>query len=159
MYRVVKTHFFDCAHRIRGHQGRCQHIHGHTFCVEVCVRADELDELGMVIDFGKFKKLFSWIDEEFDHTLVLGEVDARLMRTAGVFSSLELAGVPIDRIREKPLTITSETLAKHFFLKARELLLPDSNSVASHVGDLHIEYVRVYEQLHPTISYAEYRPS
>lgn len=66
------------AHRQPSHQGHCALIHGHNWSFEFEFAADKLDECGFVIDFGKLKWLKDWINERFDHTLVLNESDPML---------------------------------------------------------------------------------
>ena len=56
MYKIVKSIDIDFAHHIRGHQGACINIHGHTWKFEVGVQAAVLDEQGFVVDFSKLKK-------------------------------------------------------------------------------------------------------
>ncbi|NBU05839.1 MAG: 6-carboxy-5,6,7,8-tetrahydropterin synthase, partial [Sphingobacteriia bacterium] len=47
---------FDAGHRVIGHQNKCQYLHGHRYSLEITATALELDELGMVADFGVLKK-------------------------------------------------------------------------------------------------------
>ena len=62
-HAVVKTLTFAYGHRIRGHGGRCAHLHGHNARVEIeC--AGPLDELGMVVDFAEIKRVIEvWAEE------------------------------------------------------------------------------------------------
>lgn len=66
------------AHRQPNHNGHCALIHGHNWGFEFEFTATELDECGFVIDFGKLKWLKEWINERFDHTLLLNEGDPHL---------------------------------------------------------------------------------
>lgn len=63
------------AHRQPNHDGHCSLIHGHNWGFTFEFEATELDECGFVIDFGKLKWLKEWIEERFDHTLVLNGDD------------------------------------------------------------------------------------
>lgn len=56
------------AHFLRGYQGKCRNLHGHTWKVEVCLQNQTLDELGMVRDFALLKKDFRALLETLDHT-------------------------------------------------------------------------------------------
>ena len=47
---------FSAAHFLRGYQGKCERVHGHTFQVEVEVRVSGLDAAGIGIDFTEIKK-------------------------------------------------------------------------------------------------------
>ena len=57
--------FFDGAHYIEGHEGKCAALHGHTWKVCDWVKGAEsqLDGNGILWDFGKIKA----ICERFDH--------------------------------------------------------------------------------------------
>lgn len=44
------------AHFLRGYEGRCKHLHGHNWKVQVAVKGGGLDHVGMVADFGVLKQ-------------------------------------------------------------------------------------------------------
>lgn len=70
---------FDAAHRVIGHSGKCANLHGHRYILEVTAQADELDDLGMVVDFGTLKgEIKKWIDANFDHNVILSEDDREM---------------------------------------------------------------------------------
>lgn len=74
---AVRRINFCAGHRVYGHETKCKHIHGHNFQVffHAC-RADGMDALGRVIDFGVIKERFaSWIDEHWDHGVILWAKD------------------------------------------------------------------------------------
>ncbi len=76
---ITKVLRFDAGHRVLGHGGRCRCLHGHGYLVEVSVRAKQLDELGMVIDFGCVKEqVGGWIDRHLDHNMILHPDDPLL---------------------------------------------------------------------------------
>lgn len=67
MYDIfVKTHF-SSGHHLRDYPGSCELPHGHNWKVTVTVRAVELDELGMGIDFKVLKKHVNQVIDELDH--------------------------------------------------------------------------------------------
>lgn len=70
MYTVFKDFTFAAAHRIRGHTGGCQNLHGHNYRVRVHVAAERLDALGMVIDFADLKRVLTEVLGPFDHRLI-----------------------------------------------------------------------------------------
>ncbi len=47
---VTKAFTFDAAHQLPWHPGKCRHLHGHTYRLEVTV-AGPITENGVVIDF------------------------------------------------------------------------------------------------------------
>ncbi len=70
MFIVCKDFTFSAAHRIRGHQGGCQNLHGHNYRLRVQVASESLDALGMVIDFADLKKIVASLVEPLDHRLI-----------------------------------------------------------------------------------------
>jgi len=59
---------FSAAHYLREYKGKCEKVHGHTFHVEVAVRARELDQAGIGFDFTAIKKALAALLP--DHTLL-----------------------------------------------------------------------------------------
>lgn len=79
MITCSKTYVdFPFGHRQPSHNGHCAWIHGHNWSFKFTFSATELDECGFVIDFGKLKWLKQWLEERFDHTVLLNEDDPRL---------------------------------------------------------------------------------
>ncbi len=67
---------FDAAHRILNHESKCKMLHGHRYAIEASFVANDLDNLGRVIDFGEVRQLLgSWVDENFDHNTILFRED------------------------------------------------------------------------------------
>lgn len=62
----IKTHFAG-AHHLRDYPGECELPHGHNWKVEVTVRAEELDDIGMGIDFKVLKKQVKEVVDRLDH--------------------------------------------------------------------------------------------
>ena len=176
MHRIVKTGYVDMAHRIRGHEGKCRFLHGHTWKIELSVSCedDQLNALGMVVDFGILAEhFFQPIQDFFDHSCILGKDDETAILAGqhetpeGVVqrhSSLDhlthdlYAGPGFSahgaklNVKFLDFNITAETLSKHLF----EMALVKLHALQPY--GVKVDYVRVYEQLHPTESYAEYRP-
>ena len=73
MFTVCKEFTFAAGHSIRGHRGGCENLHGHNYRVRVWVSSEELDDLGMVLDFADLKALAAEVLDPFDHR-VLNEV-------------------------------------------------------------------------------------
>ena len=59
---------FQAAHFLRGYQGRCENVHGHTYEVEVAIDVKALDAIGLGVDFAVVKKTLT--DALPDHTLL-----------------------------------------------------------------------------------------
>ena len=67
MYELSVQGNFSAAHNLRGYKGDCERLHGHNWRVQVHLAADELDGLGMVMDFRDVKGLLNEILSELDH--------------------------------------------------------------------------------------------
>jgi len=75
--RLTKEFKFEMAHALKGYDGPCRNIHGHSYELLVTVIgipiSDETStKKGMVMDFGDLKKIVRQsIIDEFDHALVI----------------------------------------------------------------------------------------
>ena len=67
MYKL-KVHLgFSAAHFLRDYKGKCEDLHGHNWKVEVQVKADKLNSIGLAMDFGDLKKELKAVLEKLDH--------------------------------------------------------------------------------------------
>ena len=55
MYKVKVIAHFSGAHNLIGYDGPCEDLHGHNWRIEVSAHSEELDDLGMVVDFKELK--------------------------------------------------------------------------------------------------------
>lgn len=69
-YTVLKEFGFAAGHHIPDHPGKCQYLHGHNYRTLVYLRAEELDPMGMVYDFGRLKALMNEVVGPFDHRVI-----------------------------------------------------------------------------------------
>jgi len=67
-YEIYAQTHFSAAHHLRGYPGNCKKPHGHNWTVDVYVECDELNEIGIGIDFRDVKAAVKGILEELDHT-------------------------------------------------------------------------------------------
>ncbi|HVH97981.1 MAG TPA: 6-carboxytetrahydropterin synthase QueD [Enhygromyxa sp.] len=68
---LLKTHVhFAAAHVLRGYEGDCEQLHGHNYKVEIEVRATQLDELGMGVDFRAIRVAAREVVGVLDHRLL-----------------------------------------------------------------------------------------
>jgi 6-pyruvoyltetrahydropterin/6-carboxytetrahydropterin synthase len=58
---------FAAAHSLRNFKGRCEALHGHNWRVEVVVGGSQLDQAGLLMDFGELKKLMNLALDQLDH--------------------------------------------------------------------------------------------
>jgi len=55
------------AHFLRGYEGKCKDLHGHTWTIEVFLENDQLDDIGMVADFAVLEKQLKEFLKSIDH--------------------------------------------------------------------------------------------
>ncbi|MFQ5863075.1 MAG: 6-carboxytetrahydropterin synthase QueD [Candidatus Brocadiales bacterium] len=67
MFELIVETDFAAAHSLRGYQGKCESLHGHNWKVQVVLRAEKLDGLGMVLDFKDVNGMIGEILETVDH--------------------------------------------------------------------------------------------
>lgn len=68
MFEIEIDRSFSAAHQLRGYDGDCRKLHGHNYKVTVVVRSNELDEVGIALDFKKLKRELDSLLETYDHT-------------------------------------------------------------------------------------------
>jgi 6-pyruvoyltetrahydropterin/6-carboxytetrahydropterin synthase len=67
MYTARVEADFAAAHFLSHYRGKCENLHGHNYRVRLWVRGKDLDEGGMLADFGVLKELLRNITGELDH--------------------------------------------------------------------------------------------
>jgi 6-pyruvoyltetrahydropterin/6-carboxytetrahydropterin synthase len=67
MYQLSVRDHFDAAHSLRGYDGECRRLHGHTWDVEVTVEGGHLDGIGIVYDFKRLKDDLRSVLDAYDH--------------------------------------------------------------------------------------------
>jgi 6-pyruvoyltetrahydropterin/6-carboxytetrahydropterin synthase len=70
MYEVRIVAGFSAAHRLRDYKGKCEHLHGHNYKVQVSARSERTGAGGMVIDFGDLKEAARPTMEKLDHSFL-----------------------------------------------------------------------------------------
>lgn len=146
VYRISIVHNFETAHRLAHPQAptKCQSIHGHSWLVTVTIEGPELDGQGMLVEFGRFKKLWrAFLDDEVDHHLALKTGDPLIGAITGVMPSARILVLDFDP--------TTEQLAAWLWGKAAEALSAANPGVAATVSKVLLQETRVNS--------AEYVPS
>lgn len=56
MFRIAKTYEFSASHQIEElpDDHKCRRLHGHNYKVEFTLQAEDLNDIGMVRDYGDF---------------------------------------------------------------------------------------------------------
>ena len=67
MYDVTVKTGFSAAHQLRLYDGKYENLHGHNWTAQVTVEADELNPIGVGIDFVELKKVVEGILSRLDY--------------------------------------------------------------------------------------------
>ena len=67
MFELSINGDFSSAHFLRNYEGKCKDLHGHNWKVEVSVTSSELNDIGMVADFGELKAKLKDVLANLDH--------------------------------------------------------------------------------------------
>jgi 6-pyruvoyltetrahydropterin/6-carboxytetrahydropterin synthase len=67
MYELKVVTRFAAAHQLKMVGEKCENLHGHNWRIEVCVGGEELNEAGVLMDFGEIKRHVREIMGELDH--------------------------------------------------------------------------------------------
>lgn len=70
MYELTVKGHFDAAHALNGYPGECRELHGHTWDIEVTVRGESLDDVGIVYDFKRLKADLASVLDAYDHAFL-----------------------------------------------------------------------------------------
>ena len=67
MFELKISAHFSSAHRILEYPGKCANTHGHNWNVDVIVQAQELNRIGLAVDFADLRKWLKDVIEPLDH--------------------------------------------------------------------------------------------
>ena len=67
MFELKVKSAFEAAHHIKNYPGKCARLHGHNWIVEAIVQGENLNELGILVDFKILKDELKKVLDEFDH--------------------------------------------------------------------------------------------
>ena len=105
----------SCAFRQWRADSHCNLIHGYALQFEFTFGCEKLDERNWAVDFGGLKPLKKWLEDTFDHKVVLDENDDKLH----YFHVLEEAGLAQLTILDG---VGAEKFAEHAWRFADELV-------------------------------------
>jgi 6-pyruvoyltetrahydropterin/6-carboxytetrahydropterin synthase len=98
---VTRSFTFEAAHQLPWHEGKCRHLHGHSYRLEVTV-VGPVGPQGIVVDFADIKAV---VDRDvvaaYDHRYLNDLLDnptAELL-AAEIWKTVEAADLAVSRIR------------------------------------------------------------
>lgn len=120
-HRATRYHDFSAGHRVVGHEHKCRHLHGHNYRIHFHCEAEQLDELGRVIDFGVIKlALCNWLEVHWDHKLILWEQDYIIEPLQ------EASSICHESLVIVPFNPTAENMAEYLVEKIGPSVLQDT---------------------------------
>ena len=134
---IRKLFQFENAHIVRNcTSDRCKRsIHGHSYKVELLLKASKLDHGQMVYDFGLLKGVIKDIFDSFDHAICFWQHDdAEYIAACKKFSA---------RWVSLPVSPSAEQFSRIFFYLAQQVLV--STETQNGEGDVEVYSVIVHE--------------
>lgn len=134
---IRKLFKFENAHIVRNcTSDRCKRsIHGHSYKVELLLKASKLDHGQMVYDFGLLKGVIKELFDSFDHAICFWQKDdAAYIDACKTFSA---------RWISLPVSPSAEQFSRIFFYLAQQVLR--STTTQNGEGDVQIYSVIVHE--------------
>src|SRR5687768_18574996 len=101
MYTLIVRARFEAAHDIPGHKGKCARLHGHSYRLEAEFTGNQLNEIGMVQDFGDLKAVLNELLP--DHTYLNEIID--VPTTAEKISRWICEQLKQGRLRGRAITV------------------------------------------------------
>ena len=131
---IRKLFKFEMAHIVRGAWSRrcAYNIHGHSYKLEIFINGLELDDSGMVIDFGLVKNMLNDFIDSFDHTMLLQNLEDDK-------EIIEFLNRNFERVIITDWQVTAEYMALMFLKLGNSLLKNNCNK------DIIINKVIVHE--------------
>jgi len=134
---IRKLFKFENAHIVRNcTSDRCKRsIHGHSYKVELLLKASKLDHGQMVYDFGLLKGVIKELFDSFDHAICFWQKDdAAYIDACKTFSA---------RWISLPVSPSAEQFSRIFFYLAQQVLR--STTTQNGEGDVQVYSVIVHE--------------
>ena len=117
---VIRKQFkAEIAHRlVSAYSRKCSSIHGHSYIFEVMLEGEDLNDDGMLMDFGELKSKIGHLFDAWDHSFMFYAKD----RLASLYKAmLEIEPIRLIEVDYNP---TAENMAHHIFRACLEEGLP-----------------------------------
>jgi 6-pyruvoyltetrahydropterin/6-carboxytetrahydropterin synthase len=67
MFEVTIEESFSAGHALRNYRGKCENVHGHNYRCQVTVQGEQLDSVGLLVDFVELKRAVHSVLDRLDH--------------------------------------------------------------------------------------------
>jgi len=125
MFEISVEDSFAAGHALRGYRGKCENPHGHNYKVRITVSGEQLDSVGLLLDFKDLKQAMNQIVDRLDHQMLND----------------------IEPFRQ--LNPSAENMAKYFYDETSRRLLQATD------GRVKVKQVKVWETDTTTATYFE----
>lgn len=99
VYGSTKTYVhsvgLSCVFRQWRAQSHCRFLHGYAIKVKCVFETTQLDERNWAVDFGSLKSFKGWLEDMFDHKMLVAEDDPHRGRLEALSVSERLADIRI----------------------------------------------------------------
>jgi 6-pyruvoyltetrahydropterin/6-carboxytetrahydropterin synthase len=125
MFEISVEDSFAAGHALRGYRGKCENPHGHNYKVRITVSGEQLDNIGLLLDFKDLKQAMNQVVDRLDHQMLND----------------------IEPFRQ--LNPSAENMAKYFYDETSRRLLQATE------GRVKVKQVKVWETDTTTATYFE----
>ena len=93
----------------------CKFLHGYSLQFKFTFSCDSLDERNWVVDFGGLKPLKAWLENTFDHKVVLDKEDPHMdafveLQSKGLAELTLLNGVGVEKFAEHAFNFADDLI-------------------------------------------------
>jgi 6-pyruvoyltetrahydropterin/6-carboxytetrahydropterin synthase len=67
MFEITIEETFAAGHALRNYRGKCENVHGHNYRCQVSVQGEQLDSIGLLVDFVELKRVVHSVLDRLDH--------------------------------------------------------------------------------------------
>lgn len=124
MFEVCVEKTFAAGHSLRNYRGKCENVHGHNYRVQVTVEGEQLNSIGLLVDFVELKRRINVVVDRLDHQFIndlepFTALNPSAENIAKYFydelsnGSLAEAGQPPVRIAEVKIWETDTSIASY----------------------------------------------
>lgn len=121
-YKFTSEKFYDhslglsVCFRQYNADSHCKYLHGYSLAFRFKFGCNRLDSNNWVVDFGSLKQLKKWLQDNYDHKLIICHKDSRLM---DLWLDKNLEGIADVRVVDE---ISIEMFAEEAFTQVNKIL-------------------------------------
>ena len=67
MFEITVEAGFSSGHYLRNYHGKCENVHGHNYRCQVTIQGEQLDSIGLLVDFVELKRVVHSVLDRMDH--------------------------------------------------------------------------------------------